>query len=195
MIQQIKRKIIQFKYSKLQGYDQTNFIDLGAHIFSSEKVVLSKNASVLKGAMLYGESEQEVGIKLGENVQIREYAYIHAYGGFISFGNGSSIGPYSLIYGNGGVEIGENVLIANHCSIVAFNHKFEKVEVPMADQGMSTLGIKIGNDVWIGAHANILDGVIIGDGAIIGAGSVVTKDVEDRAIVVGSPAKTVKIRE
>ena len=195
MIQLIKSKIIQFKYPKLQGYNQTNFIDLGAHIFSSDKVMLSENASILKGAMLYGESDQEIGIQLGKDVQLREYTYIHAYGGFINFGNGSSIGPYSLIYGNGGVDIGENVLIANHCSIVAFNHKFEKTDIPMAEQGMSTLGIKIGNDVWIGAHANVLDGVKIGNGVIVGAGAVVTKDVEDRAIVVGSPAKTVKIRE
>jgi acetyltransferase-like isoleucine patch superfamily enzyme len=52
----------------------------------------------------------------------------------------------------------------------------------------------IGNDVWIGVNAIIMDDVTIGDGAIIGAGAVVTKDVPPYAIVVGSPAKVIRHR-
>lgn len=54
--------------------------------------------------------------------------------------------------------------------------------------------IKIGNDVWIGARAIILDGVTIGDGAIVAAGAVVTKDVPDYAVVGGVPAKVLRYR-
>lgn len=54
--------------------------------------------------------------------------------------------------------------------------------------------VLIGNDVWIGRQTLILSGVNIGDGAIVGAGSVVTKDVEDYAIVAGNPAKFIKFR-
>lgn len=53
---------------------------------------------------------------------------------------------------------------------------------------------KIGNDVWIGAKATIIDGVTIGDGAIVAAGSVVVKDVPPYAVVGGAPAKIVKYR-
>ena len=52
----------------------------------------------------------------------------------------------------------------------------------------------IGNDVWIGFGATILNGVTVGDGAVISAGSVVTSDVEPYAIVGGVPAKTIKKR-
>ena len=52
----------------------------------------------------------------------------------------------------------------------------------------------MGNDVWIGAHSVILSGVKIGNGAIIGANSVVSKDIPDYAIAVGSPAKVVGLR-
>ena len=53
---------------------------------------------------------------------------------------------------------------------------------------------QVGNDVWIGSHALIMDGVKIGDGAIIAAGSIVTKDVAPYAIVGGIPAKTIRYR-
>ena len=52
----------------------------------------------------------------------------------------------------------------------------------------------IGNDVWIGLNATILDGVTIGDGAIVAAGAVVTKDVPPYAVVGGVPAKIIKYR-
>lgn len=54
--------------------------------------------------------------------------------------------------------------------------------------------INIGNDVWIGANAIILDGIKIGDGAVIAAGAVVTKDVEAYAIIGGVPANVIKKR-
>ena len=55
--------------------------------------------------------------------------------------------------------------------------------------------IDIGNDVWIGRHVLIKGGVSIGDGAIVGMGSVVTKDVPERAVMVGVPAKVLRIKE
>jgi len=52
----------------------------------------------------------------------------------------------------------------------------------------------IGNDVWIGANAVIMDNINISDGVIIGAGSIVTKDVPSYAIVVGNPARFLRYR-
>jgi acetyltransferase-like isoleucine patch superfamily enzyme len=63
--------------------------------------------------------------------------------------------------------------------------------VPIAQQGITRQGIVIGEDVWIGCGARILDGVQIGNGAVIGAGAVVTRSVPDYCIAVGVPAKVV----
>ena len=52
--------------------------------------------------------------------------------------------------------------------------------------------VKIGNNVWIGAHATILAGVTVGDNAVVAAGAVVTKDVPANAVVGGVPAKIIK---
>lgn len=62
-----------------------------------------------------------------------------------------------------------------------------------ADEGRKFL-VEIGNDVWIGSHTLIMDGVKIGDGAVVAAGAVVTKDVEPYSIVGGVPAKHIKYR-
>ncbi len=91
----------------------------------------------------------------------------------------------------GGIEIGNNVLIGHSVVIATLNHDFE-IENRLS---MYAKKVKIGNDVWIGSNATILPGVTINDGAIIGAGSIVTKDVPQNAVLAGNPAKIIKYIE
>ena len=67
-----------------------------------------------------------------------------------------------------------------------------RIHYESGEKNSITAPVSIGNHVWIGAEAIILKGVTIGDGAVIGAGSVVTRDVESCAIVVGNPARVIK---
>lgn len=115
----------------------------------------------------------------------------------LSIGNGTSIGEMNNIRAAGGeIIIGEKCIFSQYITIVAANHLIDK-SIPMIDQAWDTTKNKvvIGNDVWIGSHAQIMPGVSIGDGAIIAAGATVTKDVEPYAIMVGSPAKLLRYRE
>lgn len=116
---------------------------------------------------------------------------IAASGGIIRIGDNVFIGPYSVIYGHGGLTIGPGTLIAAHTVIIPANHQYERPDVPISQQGITRQGIAIGEDVWIGCGARILDGVQIGNGAVIGAGAVVTRAVPDYGIAVGVPAKVV----
>jgi len=78
-------------------------------------------------------------------------------------------------------------------SIFAFDSQW-KVTNYFPELTVSRGPIRIGNDVWVGRGAFLLDGITIGDGAIVGAMSVVAKDVPPYAVVVGNPAKIVHYR-
>jgi acetyltransferase-like isoleucine patch superfamily enzyme len=88
----------------------------------------------------------------------------------------------------GGIIIGDGVLIGHNVTFATLNHD----ERPEKRQYIYPKPIKVGNNVWIGSNATILQGVTIGDGAIIGANAVVTKDVEQNTIVAGVPAKFIR---
>ena len=111
----------------------------------------------------------------------------------MKMGRNVQVNPGTVIYGR--VTIGDNVLIAPNVTISGANHGMERNGTPMTSQPSTSLGITIGNDVWIGANSVITDGVTIGEGAVVGGGSVVTKDVEPYALVAGNPARLIRYRQ
>ena len=88
----------------------------------------------------------------------------------------------------GGIYIGDDVLIGHNVVMATLNHD----ENPENRANLIADSINIGDKVWIGSNATILPGVMIGDGAIIAAGAVVTKDVEENSIVAGVTAKFIR---
>ncbi|MCD7824880.1 MAG: acyltransferase [Clostridiaceae bacterium] len=109
-------------------------------------------------------------------------------------GHNVSIQPFSYLEcGNvGGIEIGNDVSIAHGVSMIATNHGFSDPTLCIKDQPLTEEKIIIGNDVWFGAKSTVLSGKKIGSHCIIAASAVVTKDVEDRTIVGGVPAKVIR---
>jgi len=132
---------------------------------------------------------------LDDESAICRFSIVNSCGGIIQVGKRSCIGDFANLYGlSGGLIIGDDVIMASGCLIVPSNHTFQDASLPIARQPTTSLGIKIGDGVWIGAHVVILDNVKIGKGAIIGAGAVVNRDVPDYAIVAGVPAKLLRYR-
>lgn len=128
--------------------------------------------------------------KIGTNVNIESGA---TFDSDLTIGNNSGIGINAFIQGP--TSIGDYVLMGPDVQIYTRNHRYDRIDIPMYEQGESEIKeVKIGNDVWIGARSIILPGVTIGDGAVIAAGSIVTKDVESYAVVGGNPAKIIKYR-
>ncbi len=110
------------------------------------------------------------------------------YGLNITVGKNVFINSGCCFQDQGGIEIGDNVLIGQQVVIATLNHDL----LPEKRANMLPAPVKIGNGVWVGAHATILSGVTVGDGAVIAAGAVVTRDVPPKAIVAGVPAKIKK---
>ena len=125
---------------------------------------------------------------------MHESALIAANRGQVTIGRRSWIGPFCLVYGNGDVSIGDNVLLAGHSSINTVSHHFERCDIPINDQGIYCDPVRIEDDVWIGMNAVILQGITVGRGAIVGAGAVVTRDVPPWSIVTGVPARVIRHR-
>jgi acetyltransferase-like isoleucine patch superfamily enzyme len=121
-------------------------------------------------------------------------AYIATYGGDIKIGDGSAINPYCVLYGHGGLTIGNEVRIATHSIIVPANHTFSDPSLPIGRQPIDAKGIVIEDNVWIGAGVKILDGVVIASGCVVGAGSVVTRSLDPNGVYVGVPARRISSR-
>lgn len=138
------------------------------------------------------------GIEIGPRTIVMHGAILHVYNfrdmpqSGIKIGSDSLIGEYSVIRGQGGVQIGDRVYTSPFTQIIAVNHVFDDPNRPFVEQGITAQGIIIEDDVWLGAGAIITDGVRVGKGAVVAAGAVVTKDVPPHTVVGGVPAKPIK---
>jgi len=112
----------------------------------------------------------------------------------IEVGNYFNLGEYSFVSGQGGVFVGNNVMIGHHVSILSSEHVYDKTHIPMREQGARYSFVKIEDDVWIGAGARILKGVLLGKGSIVASNAVVSKPVAPYSIVGGVPAHLIKTR-
>lgn len=127
-------------------------------------------------------------IVIGSGCSLEQGAILDAYDGTIEIGPWVHVGPYTTIYGHGGVRIGEGSLIAMHCRILSSNHTVASQGTPIRSQPDIPLPTVIGRDVWLGAGVTVLGGVTIGDGCVVGAGAVVTRDLPAGSIAHGVPA-------
>ncbi|WP_207532699.1 acyltransferase [Desertivirga arenae] len=134
---------------------------------------------------------EEIKSKLafcGSNVSLHHPLVIHG-GEHVKLNNNVVINSFVHIWGNGGLEIGENSMVASHVSITTLTHD---KNTGLYNEKTISKKVLIGSNVWIGSHAIILPGVSIGNNAIIGAGALVNRDVRDGDIVAGVPAKSIK---
>ena len=133
-------------------------------------------------------------LEVAGGCELNQGVELNPWGGSIRLARRVWLGPYVVIYGHGGVEIGEQTLISMHCTILSSNHAIPARGTLIRDVPDELLPTKIGRDVWIGANAVILGGVTIGDGAVVAAGAVVNRNVDNGAIVAGVPAREVRKR-
>jgi acetyltransferase-like isoleucine patch superfamily enzyme len=155
---------------------------------------------ILEDGVLLNALSRE-GIHLGRSVTIGRNASLVCTGVIARLGRGirigdrSAVGAGSFLGGQGGLTIGDDVLIGPGTHIFSENHNYADAERPIRTQGESRIGVTIGNDCWIGAGVIIVDGVDIGCGCVIAAGAVVTRSVPAFSVVAGVPARVISSRQ
>ena len=132
-------------------------------------------------------------ITLEDSVTVRPYAQIWSGGGTVRIGRGSEIGERCRISIANSLNIGEKVLLSPNIYITDCDHEYRNLRVPVIDQGIVQKGqtVSIGDGSYVGINTVIVGNVKIGKHCVIGANSVVTKDVPDYCVAVGSPAKVI----
>jgi acetyltransferase-like isoleucine patch superfamily enzyme len=169
------------------------YISPRAIVKRGRKIKLGANVVVERGAMLWVDTDTSY-ITIGSDSYLSSQCILNTFDGWISVGSNCTVNSYAILYGHGGLEIGNDVRIAPQVMMMPMNHIYKDSQAPIRTQGIRCRGIKIEDDVWLGAGAIVLDGVTIGKGSVIGAGAIVAKNIPPYSVAVGVPARVIKKR-
>ena len=158
------------------------------------KIHIGDNVVVDDNCLLDAKGETNRGIRIGDGVFIGRNTILSCKNGDIELAGGVNIGFNCEVFSASRVVIGARTLIAAYAYVIGGDHDFSDPSVAVLDQPRVSAGVTIGEGVWIGAGAKILDGVTIGQRAVVGASSVVREAVPDGSIAVGIPARVVGSR-
>jgi acetyltransferase-like isoleucine patch superfamily enzyme len=161
-----------------------------------QKISIGDNSFIDDNVVLDAKGENNEGIRIGENVYLGRNTILSCKEGSIFLEDYCNISANCTLISETEVRLGKYCFLAGQCYLVAGgNHSYENISTPIMFQpSFSKGGIKIDEDVWLGAGVTVLDGVSIGKGSVVGAGSVVTRSLSEYSIAWGSPAQRIKDR-
>lgn len=164
--------------------------EIQQHLQATETIQIGKDCFIAPEARLFAEPGRPIII--GDGSYIAADVVMH---GPVTLGQQVSINHHaSLDGGRKGIVIGDQSRLAAYCSLYAFNHGLDAGR-SICEQPVTSLGITLGRDVWLGAHVGVVDGVTLEDGAVAGMNAVVTKNVDAYTLVAGSPARVIGQRQ
>lgn len=194
-VKNITRRLVMM----LRGYFflyQKVFLGKNCHISNKPNLLFRKNVTIENNVTIDGYAKNK--LIFGDNVKIGAYSlvtctsHLSKYGEGLTIGNNSAFGRFTEFGAAGGIEIGNDVIAGSYISFHSENHNFSDNSKLIREQGVTSKGIKIGNNVWIGVKATFLDGSIIGDNCVVAAGAVVNGEFPNNVVIGGIPAKILK---
>jgi acetyltransferase-like isoleucine patch superfamily enzyme len=141
------------------------------------------------------EIGREATLSIGRWAWIGHGTKIRVHEGEVSIGAKTVIGQECTVSAFQHVSIGRECIVADRVMLIDFDHGAVEVERPIRLQGIYKRDVRVGHNVWIGYGACLLRGVTVGENSIVGTSSVVTKSVPANAVVGGSPARTLRMRD
>ena len=158
------------------------------------KIRLGDNVTIDDLVVLDAKGTTNTGITVGHGVFVGRATILSCKNGDIVLGDEVNIGFHSEVFSGSKVEVGRYGLFAAYTYLVGGGHAFDDKSVPVIHQPRTSVGITLGENVWLGTGAKVMDGVRIGRDVVIGAGAVVAEDIPEGVIAVGIPAKVVRQR-
>jgi acetyltransferase-like isoleucine patch superfamily enzyme len=138
------------------------------------------------------EVELSRNLKLGAGCKVSSFTKIKASQGPLVMGARCGVATGCFISsGDKGIEIGDDFICGPNSVITASNYVYERLDVPLEEQGYTSRGIRIGNNVWLGAGTIVLDGTALGDNTVVMANSLVNRRYPPNSILQGNPAKVI----
>jgi acetyltransferase-like isoleucine patch superfamily enzyme len=141
------------------------------------------------------EIGRDATLRIGRWAWLGHGTKIRVHEGEVCIGAKTVIGQECTISAFQHVSIGRECIVADRVMLIDFDHGAVEVERPVRLQGIYKRDVRVGHNVWMGYGACVLRGVSIGDNAIVGTSAVITKDVPANAVVGGSPARVIRMRE
>lgn len=160
------------------------------------KIAIGDNTFIDDNAVLDAKGEANEGIRIGANVYIGRNTALSCKEGSIHLDDYCNISANCSLLSETEIRLGKYCFLAGECYLVAGgNHNITDTSMPIMFQpSLAKGGIRIGEDVWLGAGVIVLDGVTIGRGSVVGAGSVVAAPLPDYSYAVGSRALRIRDR-
>ena len=186
----------------IRGFLKTGskvFVGQNTKILNSQNIIFGKNVTIEKHTIIDGFSSEKIifgdFVKIGAFSNLNSTSHLSKYGIGLKMGNNSAIGDYSHFGAAGGIEIGDDVIMGSYISFHSENHIFSDPKTLIREQGVTSKGIKLGNNIWVGAKVTFLDGCSVGNNSVVAAGAVVNNTFPDNVVIGGIPAKVLKIIE
>lgn len=174
----------------------TPIVESGSEFLHMDNIVLGKSVYIDRQCRLHAS---RAGIELGDCTRVMRGAYVCSFvsnarpGEGIATGRRCWIGVNAVLAsGQGGLFLGDDVLIGPQAVLVTGDHDYTRTDIPATERSYTGRPIRVGSNVWIGTGATVLGGVSVGDNAVIAAGAVVTRDVPEGTLVGGVPGKILK---
>ncbi len=158
------------------------------------KIVIGDNVVIDDNCCLDAKGSDNQRIVIGSGVFVGRNTILSCKNGDIIVEDHANIGFNCEIFSASRVRVGKNILMAAYTYLVGGDHLYDRVDIPVLQQGRTARGIDVDDNVWLGTHVVVTDGARVGRDAIIGAGAVVVGEIPAFAIATGIPAKVIRDR-
>jgi acetyltransferase-like isoleucine patch superfamily enzyme len=159
------------------------------------KIRIGKGVTIDDQVVLDAKGTGNRGIDIADGVFLGRGTILSCKDGDISLGEQTNLGFHCEVFSGSTVTVGRHGLFAAQAYLVGGGHQFEDSEKAVIDQPRVSKGIRLGDNVWLGTGAKVLDGVSVGSDVVVGANAVVNADLPDGAIAAGVPARVLRRRQ